>query len=423
MQLKNLFSNCWSCFKHSFRKVLQSQTQMREPIFSRNADDITDFLQKRYTFRYNVLTDETEYRSLNLSSEMSKDSPLKPFHPLLPRVLNGMCLAAREAGLPVWDRDVVRYVQSDRISGYHPFTDYLAHLPVWDGVDRISPLACRVSDLPLWVEGFHRWMLALTAQWMQVDTLHANSVAPLLVSAEQGTHKSTFCKLLMPPVLRRYYTDSFDLQAESQAERKLSEYGLINLDEFDRLLTTPRRTALLKNLMQLSGLSLRRPHQRFFRALPRVASFIGTANRRDLLNDPTGSRRFLCVQVEGVIDVSPIAYEQVFAQLKAEIQAGERYWFSKEEEQAIQRSNEAFYQVPAEQEVFLDHFRAADPEESCELLSAATLLQRMRRFNASALRQSISLTSLGRTLAKLGVERVHTEQGNRYRVVCLQPMV
>ncbi|MBP8777230.1 MAG: DUF3874 domain-containing protein [Bacteroidaceae bacterium] len=423
MQLKKLFSNYWSRFKRSFRRVLQSQTQVRESTFSRNADDITDFLQKRYTFRYNVLTDETEYRPLDSSSAMSKETPLKPFRPLLPRVLNGMCLAAREAGLPVWDRDVVRYVQSDRISGYHPFTDYLAHLPVWDGVNRISPLACRVSDLPLWVEGFHRWMLALTAQWMQVDTLHANSVAPLLVSAEQGTHKSTFCKLLMPPVLRRYYTDSFDLQAESQAERKLSEYGLINLDEFDRLLTTPRRTALLKNLMQLSGLSLRRPHQRFFRALPRVASFIGTANRRDLLNDPTGSRRFLCVEVKGVIDVSPIAYEQVFAQLKAEIQAGERYWFNKEEEHAIQRNNEAFYRVPAEQEVFLDHFRAADPDEACELLSAATLLQRMRRFNAAALRQSISLTSLGRTLARLGVERVHTKQGNRYRVVCLQPMI
>jgi len=455
MNAKLIFSRCWSRLKRTFGVNTYNDTPVPNPVASVSAiralnatsscakkstsekstsekliseksasenevEPIARFLETRYSFRYNVLTDETEYCVRKSSQGVSGEFIPGSFRPLLPRVLNGICLSAREAGLSVWDRDVARYVQSDRIQAYHPFTEYLGSLSPWDGTERIHPLCTRVSDEPFWVNGFHRWLLALTAQWMQLDTLHANSVAPLLIGAEQGTHKSTFCKMLMPPVLRRYYTDNFDLQAESQAERKLSEYGLISMDEFDRLLTTPRRTALLKNLMQLSGLSLRRPHQPYFRALPRVASFIGTANRRDLLTDPTGSRRFLCVEVKKMIDLSPMNYEQIFAQLKAEIEAGERYWFSKEEEREIQHNNEAFYQAPPEQEVFLDYFRPAASDEPCELLSTAALLQRMRQFNASALQRGISAISLGRTLMKLGVERIHTEQGNRYRVVCLQ---
>ncbi len=54
-----------------------------------------------------------------------------------------------------------------------------------------------VSDDPVWVNGFHRRMLGLSAQWMQFrsDTNSTNSVAPLLVSSRQGLGKSTFCRL------------------------------------------------------------------------------------------------------------------------------------------------------------------------------------------------------------------------------------
>ena len=52
---------------------------------------------------------------------------------------------------------------------------------------------------------------------------------------------------------------------------------------------------LLKNLMQASALNIRKAYKRSASALPRIASFIGTSNREDLLVDRTGSRRFLCV--------------------------------------------------------------------------------------------------------------------------------
>ena len=243
------------------------------------------FLKSHYDFRYNVLTEETEFRLLERMNE--------GFQPVNQRVLNTICLETHEAGIACWDRDLSRCIYSTRIAEYHPFRLYLDELPEWDGIDRVSALARRVSESPLWEKGFRIWMLGMTAQWMGVMGDHANSVAPLLISTEQGYFKSTFCKSLLPPVLRRYYMDKVDLTSQGNVERRLAEMGLLNLDEFDKF--SPAKMPLLKNLMQMASLSLCKAYQKNYRSLPRIASFIGTSNRKDLLTDPTGSRRFICV--------------------------------------------------------------------------------------------------------------------------------
>ena len=116
------------------------------------------------------------------------------------------------------------------------------------------------------------------------------------MSSRQGLGKSTFCRLLMPDALKSYYTESYDLGSPASAEAKLAACGLINLDEFDKL--SASKMPLLKNLMQASSLNIRKAYKRSASALPRIASFIGTSNREDLLVDRTGSRRFLCVSLE-----------------------------------------------------------------------------------------------------------------------------
>lgn len=150
------------------------------------------------------------------------------------RELNTFCIEAHAEGIPCWDKDLSRYVYSTYIPAYHPFQLYMDELPDWDGKDRLTALACRVSSRPHWVRGFHTWMLGLASQWMGVSGLHANSVAPVLVSREQGRRKSSFCRALMPDVLARYYTDNLKLTSQGQAERMLAEMGMLNMDEFDK---------------------------------------------------------------------------------------------------------------------------------------------------------------------------------------------
>ena len=377
--------------------------------------EVTAFLTSRYHFRFNVLTEETEVAGVEHSIP---DDHLR-YAKVDERWMNSLSLEAIEAGIDCWDRDIQRFVRSRRISEYHPFTAYFEQLPEWDGTDRVSALARRVSDDPVWVNGFHRWMLGLSAQWMQFrpDTNRANSVAPLLVSSRQGLGKSTFCRLLMPDALKVYYTESYDLSSPASAEARLAAYGLINLDEFDKLGAS--KMPLLKNLMQASALNIRKAYKRSASALPRIASFIGTSNREDLLVDRTGSRRFLCVSLEHAIDcTTPIEHEQLYAQLKAELLSGERSWFNKEKEQAIQQHNALFYKHVPEEEVFRLCFRFATEEDEPQevlTLSATQLFERMKSAHPSAMR-GMTAYSLSRILPQLG-ERVHTAKGNVYRVV------
>ena len=407
-----------------------SKEEVKKAKSSSLMQEVTAFLTSRYRFRFNVLTEETEVADVanitNIENNLP-DAHLR-YAKVDERWMNSLSMEAIETGIDCWDRDIQRFVRSRRISEYHPFTAYFEQLPEWDGTDRVSALARRVSDDPVWVNGFHRWMLGLSAQWMQFhpDTNsansansinRANSVAPLLVSSRQGLGKSTFCRLLMPDVLKAYYTESYDLGSPASAEAKLAAYGLINLDEFDKL--SASKMPLLKNLMQASALNIRKAYKRSASALPRIASFIGTSNREDLLVDRTGSRRFLCVSLEHAIDcVTPVEHEQLYAQLKAELLSGKRSWFNKEEEQAIQQHNALFYKHIPEEEVFRLCFRFATKEDHPQevlTLSATQLFERMKSAHPSVMR-GMTAYSLSRILPQLG-ERVHTAKGNVYRVV------
>ena len=401
-----------------------SKEEVKKAKSSSLMQEVTAFLTSRYRFRFNVLTEETEVEEV---TNNIPDTHLR-YTKVDERWMNTLSMEAIETGIDCWDRDIQRFVRSRRISEYHPFTAYFEQLPEWDGTDRVSALARRVSDNPVWVNGFHRWMLGLSAQWMQFrsDTNNANransinranSVAPLLVSSRQGLGKSTFCRLLMPDALKAYYTESYDLGSPASAEAKLAACGLINLDEFDKL--SASKMPLLKNLMQASALNIRKAYKRSASALPRIASFIGTSNREDLLVDRTGSRRFLCVSLEHAIDcTTPVEHEQLYAQLKAELLSGERSWFNKEEEQAIQQHNALFYKHIPEEEVFRLCFRFATQEDHPQevlTLSATQLFERMKSAHPSVMR-GMTVYSLSRILPRLG-ERVHTAKGNVYRVV------
>ena len=378
---------------------------------------LTRYLKLHYAFRYNLLTERTECARIN--TDLTNDPHHLSYIPVDNRKLNGIALDAIDNGVDCWDRDIKRYVESDHVQAYHPFDLYFKQLPAWDGTDRVTELAKRVSDTDLWTHAFHRWMLAVTAQWTGRggEGRRANSVAPLLVSTAQGLGKSTFCRLLLPPQLRDYFTESFDLTNATAAENKLASYGLINLDEFDRLPAS--RMPQLKNLMQMEALRVRRAYRRTAEPLPRIASFIGTSNRRDLLTDLSGSRRFICVEVEHPIDCNtPVDYEQLYAQLLHELENGERCWFSKEEEAEIQQANRPFYRVTPAEELVSSCFRFAEPgEQGARLMSAADIYATVKKKNPAALKDC-SCTSFARLLAQLG-RRVHTKYGNGYWVKVL----
>ncbi len=366
------------------------------------------YLLNRYHFRFNVLTEQTEY---------SKKGNGKPIYKVISqRTLNSLCLEARARHINCWDKDVSRFVNSEQMPDYHPLLSYMDALPEWDGKDRVTPLAQRISAKSFWVNSFHRWLLGVTAQWSGRMARCANAVAPMLVSSEQGRCKSTFCELLMPDSLKDYYTDSFELTGQAGCEQKLAFFGLINLDEYDRL--PPQKLPLLKNLMQMKKLDFRKSHRSSYSHLPRMASFIGTSNRKALLTDPSGSRRYFFAEVKEKIDCSPLEHKQLFAQLKAELDEGKRYWFSAEEEAELKLRNQAYYALPTETEMVFHYFRLPEKDEDFKLYSAVALFNFLLKRYPAAMR-GMTVNKMGRIMNSIGAERMHTTTGNMYKLVPL----
>ena len=359
-----------------------------------------EFMKRRYEFRRNMLAGEVEFRA--------RGSYYIHFAPVTETVLNSIGLNAQAEGLALWDRDVKRYVYSDRVPVFYPLEDYLEYLPEWDGKDHIRALA---DTLPTanaqWRNLFYIWFLSMTAHWYRREHLHANSSLPLLVGP-QGCGKSTWCRNLLPPSLRMYYTDSIDFSNKRDAELMLTRFALINIDEFDSVSSAYQ--SFLKNVLQ-------KPVVNAIQALHRYASFIATCNNYDLLTDPTGSRRFICIEISGTIDNSTsINYEQLYAQAVAALKNGERYWFTSEEEFSTTRNNEVFQQLPVEEQLFLQYFRAARPGEESLELSAIEILQYLQSESGIKLGNK-RLTYFGRLLQKNKIPSRRTMKGTCYSVV------
>ena len=370
-------------------------------------EDLQIFLNENFDFRYNVLTDMPECKPKNTNTYRMIDK----------RMMNSLSYKAMMQGIDCKDADVKRFLFSDQIATHHPFQDYMAALPEWDGTDRVTMLGARVSGNGMWLNGFHRWMLGMVAQWLGYPARCANALAPILISAEQGMCKSTFCSILLPEELRGYYTDKFAITSTSGCEQKISTFGLINMDEFDQY--NERMMTILKNLMQMKKVNYRKCFKAYYSDLPRIASFIGTSNEKSLLTDETGSRRFLCIEVEKPIDCSPIDYPQLYAQLKFELESGKRYWLSKEEEEEIQLHNRAFYRHSPEEEAFFKVFALPKDGEPCtELMSVDIHRILLKRF--PVLMRGVKPTKIGRIMTKIGATRIHTDKGNVYELTFLK---
>lgn len=377
---------------------------------------LSEKLNEIYEFRYNIITEQVEYRkrinNLEYFDGISKTME-KTFRILDKRIMFTICMEMREMGVKCMDKDVWRYIYSSRIPEYHPVRSYMENLPKWDGVNRVDQLISRVSKNEVSSKAMYRWLLALCAQWMGIDTGYGNSLAPVLISTVQGIGKSTYCKNIVPDSLRWYYTDIFDLGTKGKAEQRLTQNCLINLDEMDRL--SAKKMPLLKNLMQVEKVSVCKAYKSYFTSLPRIASFICTSNRTDLLTDPTGSRRFICIRIHDVIDNSPIHHKQLYAELKFYIENGERFWLTKDEEADLQKSNQAFYREHAEMQLFRLHFRPVEAQKRTGWYKLTDIMKILKTADSETMR-GISSEAMGKMLVAAGIEKEHRRNGSYYRV-------
>lgn len=330
-------------------------------------------LEQRYAFRYNTMLGCTEFRQ-----NICENSPWQPADS---RAINDLTTEMLVSDINVLNEDVRRYVEGrKRFETFNPIGDFLLKVRnKWDGKDHIRALARTVpTDTKQWPDWFHTWFLAMVAQWQRRNIRFGNALVPLLVS-KQGNHKSDFCRQLLPRELAAWgYTDSLSMAEEKTVLLTMTQMLLINLDEFNQI-STKKQEGFLKNVLQLPEVKVRRPYAKRVEDVPRMASFIATTNQADVLADPSGSRRFIGVQVTGDIDTAQTPnYEQLYAQAVAELDRKERYWFNAQETAELMEHNRQFQLASPALSFFHDYFEVVQDEHTGTWMSASSILSEVK---------------------------------------------
>ena len=375
-------------------------------------NDITrrllNYLERKYEMRYNTALGCTEIR---------KAGSDESFVPVDERMRNTIAIKARLDGIDAWDKDIRRYTESDFVKAFNPVDIFLKGLRGrWNGKNHIEMLAnCVPNDNARWAEWFHTWFLAMVAQWLGLNISHGNSVAPLLIS-RQGYRKSTFCKRLLPEALQWGYNDNLIISEKQNTLRAMTQSLLINIDEFNTL-SAKTQDGFLKNVMQLANIKIRQPYCQQQVTLPRIASFIATANVSDVFSDPSGCRRFIAVTLTGPIRLPEhIDYEQLYAQAVAELDNGRRYWFDEADTQYIMENNVQYQQRTPAEALFLDSFSIPKDLTKGAYMTAASIFSLLRQRYGSQLNLT-SLSHFGRVLANIpNLHSKHSSHGTEYLV-------
>lgn len=395
-------------FERSYADLRRQGKKAGIPKNILNIQLMQDFLRSRYRFRQNEVTGSVEY------AEISKyNSSWKPFSE---KERNTMCMEAIAAGIEVWDKDILRFVNSTLIETYDPIAEWMLHLPQWDGRDRVGELADTVqSDWDCWKELFRIWLRSMVSQWRGINRMYGATMV-LMFTGKQGTGKSTFMKRLLPPELSSYYVDRIDFTNKKEAERALVRFCLINLDEFDQI--SPRQTAFLKHILQKSDVSYRKMYQDDIEQRRRYATFCATTNSDTPLTDPTGSRRYLVVEVTENIDSSyEIDYPQLYAQVLSEIRHDMPTYFDREKESMIQFHNINYTQEVPLATMFENTFAVADDVDDCiEMTSTEILLELKEKYRVGIMVNKATATQLGRYLSIRGIRSITKNRKRVFRI-------
>lgn len=379
-------------FRETYKKPYNGRTlsQMNEK--ERIIRFIEDFFRRRYQLRYNVVKQLTEYR-LN-------DLTFKPWQPLTDRQLKSIVVEQMKEGGESWMNDIRIYLESAHVEDYNPVHEFLAGCGQWDGrANYIENFARRLpTNYKLWPKYFHRWFLAMVAQALDINRDYGNSMVPMLIGG-QGIKKSNFCKNILPPSMREYYMDDIKMDNAEQVERVLGRMWLVCIDEYNA--KTDREQAKIKRLLTEKDVQIRKMRSDQYTMTPRLCSFIATTNDPTPLPSGDGSRRYLCVEVTGQVDMSGrIPYKQMFAQAVHELNRSDCiYWFTSDDEQDIQEHNMRYQQESTMESVLPSIFVPTQDHKRENLWTVAAIQKELAKHLKA--NDVPNMTNLGKALKNL----------------------
>jgi hypothetical protein len=197
-----------------------------------------------------------------------------------------------------------------------------------------------------------KWLLGLIG-----SAFGTYSLMILVIAGEQGIKKTEFFRNLLPKKLRKFYAES-NLDEGKDSEILMTKKWLIVDDEFGG--KSKKDATKLKRMSSQQTFSIRMPYGRVSEDLLRLAVLGGTSNDAEVINDPTGNRRIIPINLISFDFEAYMAIDKdkLFIELYNEWKADKEGWFlDKLQIEYLNKANEKNIEVMSEVELINRHIQ------------------------------------------------------------------
>lgn len=358
-------------------------------------EKIEETLLNNYEFFYNEITSRCEYKV------KSKDNEFKPINK---HSLNSITrFVNKELGLSIYSEAIRGIIESDFSPTINPIKDYFNNLTQCDpkehGYIKMLADTIETTNKEDWEKYLTKWITAVVAN--AIDDNNCKNHTCLVLTGKQGVGKTTWLNNLCPKSLKRYIYVGKIQPYNKDSLTQIAENLLINID--DQLVNINKTDEnQLKDLITLQRVKYRKPYDISNEEYPHRASFMASINGTEFLNDPTGNRRFLPIEVIS-IDIegqNSINMDDVYSEAMWLLKEGYKFWFDNNEIEELNQNNGKFYITTVEYDLLNKFFTAPNADEESYMTSTEIMTEMKMQYSGD-----ISLKKVSEALTKSGYKK------------------
>jgi len=356
---------------------------------------VEEYLKEQYDLRYNEITVEIECKN-------EEENIYEPINE------NRIYIDLKRNCINISQSDLGALLRAGRLSVFNPFKDYFTNLPKWDGTtDHIAKLCTYVTAKDQ--SRFNTQLKKMLVRCIACAYGIAFNKHAFILMGGQSGGKTTLCRWLCPDILKDYYTENLSADNKDNLT-SLCQNFIINLDELAALSKMDLNG--LKSMLSRDYVKVRLPYDRKATVHKRRASFFGSTNKDEFLNDETGSVRWLCHEILKInwdykkdLDINLI-----WAQALSLFNSDFKYELTAKEIEENENANAQHQLRSPELEYLTAHFvPAAKGGLLVEAMTATSIINRLREANLTSM--NLNVTNMGKALRMAGYTQTTERMG------------
>ena len=345
--------------------------------------------QHNIQLRYNVITKNEEILIPGHSFGMDNVANVS---------LSRLTSIVARHGLPTDKVHQYSSVLADR-NQFNPVVEWIESRE-WDGVDRLAEFYATVVCVRLEQDPFKRVLILKWCLYAICAAFSPNGAASggvLTFQGEQNIGKTQWFKSLVPEELG-LSKDGLILRPDNKdSVIQACGYWLVELGELD---ATFKKSDIsqLKAFLTMTTDVIRRPYAAKDSKYPRRTAFFASVNPKGFLHDETGNRRFLTIEAAHINHEHGLDMQQVWAQIRTLMVAGESYFLSSQDVAQLNKLNEAFMAVCSIEERLMSGLIWDEPQTNWRWIQVSDLLRELgflQPTNGQAQKAASALKKIG----------------------------